>query len=210
MKKQKKSKRSTVPSIPQLSLEVLDAVQKIERYTRQQLHDCNNRVNFNTEKAERILRTCTVQVLRTLLTYYESLPTFHEGWIIQLQESSIESAVGMVPPGFSGVYEHMRNILWDTTYADLNPPKTLTAVKELRKDQLLSRKQLRDSYLKKFPDTKILDICWAAGQRYSEWKRWLRNAVKDGSAPDRAFRALVESAKPPSEYRRENRPRGWK
>lgn len=60
--------------------------------------------------------------------------------------------------------------------------------------QSADRKELRDTYLTQFDsDIKILDICWAAGQRYSEWKRWLRNAVKDGSAPDRAFRAHLRT-----------------
>jgi hypothetical protein len=73
-----------------------------------------------------------------------------------------------------------------------------------------SRKTLKDSYLLQFPDARILDICWAAAQHYSEWKRWMRNAVKDGSAPDRAFRSILTSGKLPSEHRKVRRPDGWK
>jgi hypothetical protein len=71
---------------------------------------------------------------------------------------------------------------------------------------------LRDSYLAAFPNTRIkfLDICWAARQHYSEWKRWLRKSVKDGSAPDIAFRSLLTSGELPSEYRKQPRPDGWK
>jgi hypothetical protein len=69
---------------------------------------------------------------------------------------------------------------------------------------------LRDTYVALYPDVLILDICWAAGQHYSEWKRWLRNAVKDGSAPDRAFREVLEGSKLPREYKNKPRPKGWK
>ena len=138
MKKKKKSNRRTVPVIPQLSLGALDAVQKIERYARHELRECQNISHFNTQKAERILRTCAVQVLKTQLAYYQSLPTFHEQWVIQLQSNSIESAVGMVPGGYGDdLYEHFRNLLWDTTYADLNPLKELTAKQEESRNQNL-------------------------------------------------------------------------
>jgi len=210
MAKKKKPTKSTIPAIPQLSLEALDDVQKIERYARQQLIECESRSHFNTQKAERILRTCTVQVLKAQLAYYESLATFHEDWISKLQEDAIESAVGMVPGGYDDeLYDYFRNVLWDTTYADLNPPLT-DKKEESPKHEPLTRKEIRDAYLHAFPYTKILDICWAAGQHYSEWKRWLRNAVKDGSAPDRAFRTLLSSSKEPTEYRKQPRPKGWK
>ena len=72
------------------------------------------------------------------------------------------------------------------------------------------RQALRDSYRATFPDAGILDICWAARQRYSEWKRWLRGALKDGSTPDKAFRTILSSGKLPQEYRKQPRPDGWK
>jgi hypothetical protein len=140
MSKKKKSKRSTLLAIPHLSLDALDAVQKIERYARHELSDCQNIGHFNTQKAERILRTCTVQVLKTQIAYYESLSTFQEKWIIKLQEDAIESAVGMIPGGYGDdLYEYFRNILWKTTYADLNPPKELTAKRESRNQKQPSR-----------------------------------------------------------------------
>jgi len=75
------------------------------------------------------------------------------------------------------------------------------------------RAALRDRYLASFPENiMILDVCWAAGQRYSVWKRWLRGpmVVKEGCAPDVAFRDILLSGKPPSEYRKQRRPKGWK
>lgn len=55
----------------------------------------------------------------------------------------------------------------------------------------------------------ILDVCWAARQRYREWKRWLAGELKAGSKPDRAFRAILNSSKRPEEYRQEVRPAKW-
>jgi hypothetical protein len=124
MPRKAKRRRDPVPAIPQLSFRALDDVQKIERYARQQLRECEHTGHINSQKAERILRTCTTLVLQAELAYYESLPTFHEKWVIQLQREAIESAMGMLPDGYGDEwYEHLRNVLWDTTNADLNPPK---------------------------------------------------------------------------------------
>jgi hypothetical protein len=161
MKKKKKSKkRIPVPPIPQLSLEALDRVQKLERYARQELRDCEHTGHFNTNKAERILRTCTVQVLREQLAYYESLPNFHEGWVLKLQANTIASAVGMLPDGYGDeLTQHFHDLLWDTTYADLNPPKTQSGaekdsqkpntslaeqIKKLRDEARLTNEDLAD------------------------------------------------------------------
>jgi len=75
------------------------------------------------------------------------------------------------------------------------------------------RASLRDRYLASFPENiMILDVCWAAGQRYSAWKRWLRGptVIKDGSPSDLAFRDLLLSGKRPGAYRKQQRPKGWK
>jgi hypothetical protein len=66
------------------------------------------------------------------------------------------------------------------------------------------------SYRKAFPEVMILDVCWAAKQRYREWMRWIGGTLKDGSKPDRCFRAILVSGKRPQEYRKEPRPKNWK
>jgi hypothetical protein len=81
-------------------------------------------------------------------------------------------------------------------------------------DQKAEREALRDAYLSKFfdgPKIKILDICWAAEERYREWKRWLQknSPIKIGSKPDLAFRSILKSGKRPIEYRPIERPAGW-
>ncbi|MFN0105082.1 MAG: hypothetical protein ACKV2U_23730 [Bryobacteraceae bacterium] len=55
----------------------------------------------------------------------------------------------------------------------------------------------------------IRDVCWAAKQHTTEWKRWLAGKLKVGSTPDMAFRRLLNSGKHPSEYRKMERPAGW-
>jgi hypothetical protein len=95
------------------------------------------------------------------------------------------------------------------------PPLAFVAsmIQQDETSQPINRTELRDHYLARFSSKlQILDICWAAGQHYSEWKRWLRGAkvLKDGSAPDLAFRSLLSSGKPPSEHRKQPRPKGWK
>src|SRR5438876_1172333 len=77
---------------------------------------------------------------------------------------------------------------------------------------LASPKQLRDSYFAGLPGSKIkvLDVCYASGQHYSEWKRWLRGAIKVGSTADRAFRDILSSGKRPLEFKRKPRPIGWR
>jgi hypothetical protein len=73
-------------------------------------------------------------------------------------------------------------------------------------------KTLRNSYFGSFPEKiVVLDVCWAAKQRYREWMRWLGGKLKDGSKPDRAFRAVLTSGLRPEQYRPgAARPKGWK
>jgi hypothetical protein len=85
------------------------------------------------------------------------------------------------------------------------------ALPEAQDQRRPAPKELRDSYLAAFPEKiMILDICWAAKQRYREWTRWISGDLKDGSKPDRAFRAVLTSGKRPEQYRTELRPKGWK
>jgi hypothetical protein len=92
----------------------------------------------------------------------------------------------------------------------LSPSVPHLASKVETTDKQSDRKVLRTFYFQHFPEAKVLDVCWAAGQHYTEWKRWLRYAVKAGSAPDRAFRAVLTSGKAPQQYRKQCRPNGWR
>jgi hypothetical protein len=206
--KKKKSKRAPAPDIPPLSLPALDRVQKLEDYAQHELRDCRDSRShdLNVEKAKRIARTCAVAVLDALLAYYESLPAYDERWIAQLQDSAIESVVGMIPKGYEDdLYEWFRNLLLATTYAHLNPPKL-----KPKPPQQIDRTKLKQNYLSQFDEPiKILDICWAAQQHYREWKRWIHGELRDASTPDRAFRRVLASDQTPLELAKKPRPKGW-
>jgi hypothetical protein len=88
--------------------------------------------------------------------------------------------------------------------SDTQDRKTMTA-------RRTERIALRDAYNAKFSEKiKVLDVCWAAREYYHEWQSWLRGKLKDGSKPDKAFRALLTSGKKPQECRSERRPKNWK
>jgi hypothetical protein len=90
-------------------------------------------------------------------------------------------------------------------------PEVQTDTAQAPSESRVDPKVLRDSYLANFPDEriKIRDLCWAAGQHYREWKRWLAGELKDGSTPDRAFRRVLTSGKRPLELNKKHRPKGW-
>jgi hypothetical protein len=72
-------------------------------------------------------------------------------------------------------------------------------------------RELCDFYKASFPEKiLILDICWAAQQRYREWTRWIGGHLKETSKPAKAFRAVLTSGKRPQEYKQEPRPNNWK
>jgi hypothetical protein len=104
---------------------------------------------------------------------------------------------------------------WREIYQDLervfNGPPPLAALSGSTGNTEIDPTTLKKRYLASFDHkVKILDICWAAGQHYSEWKRWLRGALTPGSTPDSAFRAVLSSGMPPQEYKKKPRPNGWK
>jgi hypothetical protein len=203
-------KRASLPPIPPLSIGVLAKVQAVEEYARHELYACSDPVSmsFNTEQASRLLRTCVVTVLDLQIEYYASLRNYYPEWIRELATKAIDSALGLFRLFVSG--ESLRGELQRTVKHHLAEKAVLSKVALTTNPARINRKKMRDSYLVRFPEIKKLDICWAARQHYSEWKRWLRDAVKDGSAPDRAFRAILTSGKVPREYRKQPRPRGWK
>lgn len=72
------------------------------------------------------------------------------------------------------------------------------------------RRSLVETYRNAFPESGIMDICWAAKQHYREWTRWLKGDLKDNSKPDRSFRHVLTSGKDAKQLRREIRPKNWK
>ena len=162
-------------------------------------------MRVNVPKATRVLRACLVAALDIQLNHYSSLPTYRNAWAARIARDTINSFIGFFPRHFPE--EAFRAELRRTAanhLAQRSKPVQRVVQKQI------DRKELRDSYFEAFPEVRILDLCWAAGQHYSEWKRWLRRAVKDGSAPDRAFHTILTSSKSPQQFRKQPRPKGWK
>jgi len=89
-------------------------------------------------------------------------------------------------------------------------PSTVRTIDSLVSDRSKRRRAMKESYFLKFPQTMIIDVCWAARQHRREWDRWIKGEIKDGSKPDRLFRAVLTSDKEPKAHRDELRPKDWK
>jgi hypothetical protein len=153
----------------------------------------------NLEKSGTNVLESLVGVSGALILGYHGLTMqgVEEGLRTLLRELCGQYEIGTAP-GQTGV-----SVTKPTPTGETEPTKPAPS---------LSRAELANAYIATHPGVVKLDICWAAGQRYTEWKRWLRGAsvLKDGSTPDRAFRALLESGKAPQEYKTRPRPKGWK
>jgi hypothetical protein len=200
-------KKQAVPRLPPLSLRAFADVNEFEEIARLALSQCGDTRYFNAQKALRIMRTCVVESVDVQLKYYKSLPEYRREWLDEIVDGTLSAIIGLV--GTAGA-EH-----WDFFWEEL----TLTVGDHLEAKavvarlpstpKIIDRKKLRDSYRSHFPGVKILDICWAAGQHYREWKRWLKQELKDGSTPDIAFRRVLTSGKSPQELNKKPRPSGW-
>ncbi|MGA2897307.1 MAG: hypothetical protein ABSE27_06895 [Acidobacteriaceae bacterium] len=203
------TKKKSPPPIPPLSLEVLDAVEKMERYAKSALAQCDTSWNFNREKAMRILRTCVVTTFDQQVKYHKTSPLFHPHWIVDIANSTIASALAL-NSSTSLDYTVARNELVDTlaehqAQKEVQEQSDLVVVSE--KDD--SPAKLFLAYKIEHPEVVRLDICWAAKQHYRDWKRWIKGEFKAGSTPDLAFRKVLKSGKLPSELRKEPRKTGW-
>ena len=203
------AKKKSPPPIPPLSLEVLDAVEKMERYAKNALSQCDTSWNFNREKAMRIMRTCVVTTFDQQVEYHKTSPLFHPHWIVEIANSTIASALAL-NASTSLDYTKARNELVDTL-AEHQAQKEAQEQSDLvvvsKKDD--SPAVLFLAYKTEHPEVMRLDICWAAKQHYRDWKRWIKGEFKSGSTPDLAFRKVLRNSKPALELRKEARPKGW-
>ena len=206
--------------LPPLSVEALQKLHEIEDFVGDALENCNDLAigiasalhdHNSPKRIERVLRTGLVAHLDVQIDYYSSLANYQPPWIVEILGNSVGSLLGLFPLFASP--EKYRDVLLRTA-AEHIKTRPLNLPKSEHESSLHSetdRKTLREHYLASFPDdkVKILDICWAAGQHYREWKRWLKKEVKDGSTPDLAFRRILTSGKRPEEFKKKPRPSGW-
>jgi hypothetical protein len=199
-----KKRRSLPPLPPPLSLQAFGEVRDVEDIIQDALQDCDD----NLERIRQTLHAGVAAKLNVQMNYYCSLPKPQIGWFAHLIPRTVDSIIGMCSSLAPG--DQFRDELIRTAAHHLAANKNKAATIAPLELDGNDREALKKAYLAKFPGVVILDICFAAGQHYSEWKRWLHNAVKDGSAPDRTLRAILTSGKMPREYKKQPRPKGWK
>ncbi len=192
---------------PPLSFDALKQVEEIERYTEQAMHRCT-KGGFNKAKALTILRTCITEAFNAKHNFYISLSDYRKEWISEIKRETIDSAICFLNPILS-----LKDDVKSEIYKELQRTLGEQQKNKASTPQKIDRKKLHDSYLANFPDEKIknIDICWAVGQHYSEWKRWIKNdaRARDGLTADLAFRKILMSGKRPSEFRKQGRPDKW-
>lgn len=172
--------------------------------------------SFDLAKALRHVKPFAVAVFNWQLNYYGTLPEFNPDWSMAILEETTTIIMNAIPRGTQSLLPadktRIKNEIQKTlaNHVLAIQSKRRKAVDDALAIKTSTPKQLRERYFALFPGTVVLDICWAASQHYSEWKRWLREALKPDSVPDRAFRAILTSGKKPSDYRNMPRTRGWK
>jgi hypothetical protein len=174
---------------------------------------------FNTLKVREYLGSYAIEIFDLYREAYTGHPEFDPPWNAVLVARSINRVLGclqsqasmspeMVKEDQKWLASMLNRHLAQGMAGKLREEKT---AKQPVKDAATDRKALWDAYRASFPDERIVirEFCWAAGQHYREWKRWLGGKLKDGSTPDLAFRRILASAKRPHEFNKKPRPAGW-
>lgn len=135
----------------------------------------------------------------------ETIPRFLSAFALW-REWPTANAIGWVQK-----FSHGPSIEWEGRLLQMG--RTSSVAQEAGKPSLapMNQEQLIRTYFAQFPEKiKIVDVCWAARQRYREWTRWRSGKLKDTSTASRAFNAILNSGKRPEEYRKDPRPAKWK
>ncbi|HEY6253855.1 MAG TPA: hypothetical protein VI685_28195 [Candidatus Angelobacter sp.] len=213
-------KKQPPPLLPPLSFDALQQVNDIEDYARIALMTCSNR-----EQVRRVVGTTVISIFDIQVNCFAFLPDWQQEWMREIRHRSIDSVIEMCPffaPGEEFrpelnriLQEHIERMLARVQAERAKRAairgESQPAATERPATKPISPRELMNSYLSKFPDEKIkiLDICWAAGQHYREWKRWIKNQCKDDSTADVAFRRILSSGKRPLEFNKKHRPPKW-
>jgi hypothetical protein len=225
--------------LPPLSHAVLQNILHVQNSATRGLKACGygGTSTLDKDKATEILCSCAIEEAELRFNYYEHLPDFCVEWVKQIAIRSVESMLACFPqhefivpqkprllmPGFQAEidYEEPSQFM-GTVQRAVGPHvkrrwQAKTRLSAERSDQPstiapppLSPQELLAAHRAKFPDAGIMDICWAARQRYHEWNKWIKGRLKADSKPDRMFRFVLTHDKNPKELRRTERPKGWR
>src|SRR5579863_8030006 len=203
-------KKRLAPRVPPLSPETLANILAVEKTTREQLAACHYYDTFNVDTAIEILRTSIVTILNLRLNEYIARPDYKPEWMNEIKTITFDTLIKNTEE-FPNQYETTR--MKTAVLFALNDHAAARAEEQDTKPTAKAnqRQAIYESYLADFPDekVKILDICWAVGQHYREWKRWIKNEWKEGSKADLAFRKILTSGKLPLEFNKKPRPPKW-
>jgi hypothetical protein len=220
-------RKPLIYNLPPLSVDVLDHIERLRLAAQFSLNMCEilGTKYLDHDRAAEVMSAYAIKDAEIRLEFYRNQPAFIDAWKNEIIERSVLAIMGAFPnfkyevrgllpaDTLGPIYEDPRQFLDEllrVVTERLIPRPSTTVVIAAQGTDTQERRALFDQYRAPLPHFKMLDMCWAAQQHYSEWKRWLRGKLKNGSAPDRAFRALFQSKKLPSEYFKRPRPDGWK
>lgn len=194
----------------------------IQRHRADPLQRASSTMDSAESEASEMARK-HVEIYREYFQRSGNVELVSEKNLAALEDRLLRSmAAHLRDPGFTelrGKYGRAKARLNDVIMIQVKPLRTIGAmvpspvhsIPHVISDDVLAPQQLWAAYRAQFPAERIIirDLCWAAGQHTTEWKRWIAGKMADGSAPDRAFRKILASGKRPREFRVSPRPDGW-
>jgi hypothetical protein len=210
--------------LPHLTPEEISDRDYEELRLSRELSKCSQRGSFDSERAFHVLRAHAVEIFNVVYPAYRRKSGFKPKWVPEIVRDvayrTLRVYSGHESYGTMPTMNDLFESLFDTLEAHLEElkgtePQTATAATPalgagLQTVDFTERIALRDSYRASFPDSGILDICFAARQHYREWTRWLKGELKNGSKPDRQFCSVLNSGRDAKGLRKEIRPKNWK
>lgn len=222
-------RKPDVYKIPTLPASVLRGLQTIQEECRQALLSCGipGTPYLDHDRATETIQAYAIEELDGRLNHYFGLSYCPREWAIEIVQRAVMSAMSCFPNftfevrGLSrpegARYEDARQFfdeLHTTALLHLMNRISTGSLPKLGALPLLKpaddRKELFNAYRSRFPETKIIEICWAARQHRREWDRWRKGELPDDCKADRCFRHVLKGDKRAVEMRKELRPKGWK
>ncbi|HEY3836216.1 MAG TPA: hypothetical protein VGL72_06575 [Bryobacteraceae bacterium] len=202
--------------LPHLTPEEITDRDLQERRFHQQLSACRGGYDFDIERGYQVIRSFTVELFETIFSAYRKKIGYDPKWIPEITNEAVYRSLIVIQDKAESEFRDVKEIaivLEETIAEHLetskgDPVQTAagSASVPAERPNLGDRLALKNSYRAAFPDVKLADIFWAAGQTRREWKRWINGESKDGLKPDRCFRKVLTSGKKPEEIVGKPRP----
>ena len=204
-------KRLEIHDMPPLTVQMHNELNGMATRLKMALYACGDLRHYDEPRAFETLRTYAVELFNIYYGFYSQFPKYKRRWFGESQKRATSDALNCISSAYATDLAKL-GYYWDRIFATIAERFNDSPAQPSQRKPSTSasdRRALWNAYQSEFPETKRLDVCWAARQHYREWKRWLALELKDGSLPDRSFRKVLTGGKPTSELRREKRPSGW-